>query len=164
MKKFSKILILAGMAMLIFYGCKKDSGLKTTSPTTKVFNTNSIPDSMMATPFGLMLKTSVHLIESGYHVEVRDGHMFKIKTATGETKADFGAITAANTTQLAATGQSRMVQPSVNASNRIIQPNQNGWKTYAEWHSTSSMNSLSSVWTVPWLQTIQAKQFLLEMV
>src|ERR1700761_5195245 len=156
MKTLFKLSFLALLAIMIFNGCKKDLLLKTANQSPgKTGASSSIPDSMMMTPRGLMLKSQVHQVENGYHLEVRGNHVLKIKTATGELKEDFGAMLVVAPIQPSATSQPQTQAGTGVAKERnltLTQPdNVTGWVTYSEWgvNAGSPIGTFSSVWTGP---------------
>ena len=151
MKKTSSLFaIITIMAVILCTsGCKKDAVSTFKSPVTAAQAANSastIPDSMIMTPYGLMLKSTVHLIEPGYKLEVKDGHVLKIKANTGERIADFGDIQPK--TVSGSSGQQNLRFRNLNSSQA---PSGNGWATYAEWGAPTGtpINLFSTTWTVP---------------
>ena len=155
MKTLSKISFLVLLAILFFSGCKKDLVVKNATPLPdKIAHAGSIPDSMVLTPRGLMLKSQVHLIEPGYQLEIRGSHMLKVKMSTGEMKADFGVVKFDSPTQTPIVNQpgNQTSNPSARSNNLAVTPtNGAGWKTYSEWNAGTNVpiGTLSTKWTVP---------------
>lgn len=50
-------------------------------------------DQIVATPFGLISKSKVHLIEDGYATKIENNHLLKIEKSTGKVIKDFGKLT-----------------------------------------------------------------------
>ncbi|MFI5160327.1 MAG: putative Ig domain-containing protein [Sphingobacteriales bacterium] len=154
MKTLSKISCLVLLSILFFNGCKKDLVVKNATPLPdKVTHAGSIPDSMVLTPMGLMLKSQVHLVEPGYQLELRGSHMLKVKIGTGELKADFGSVRFDSPSQSPTVNQrGSQANPAAQASNlAVTQTNSSGWKTYSEWNAGSGVpiGTFSTKWDVP---------------
>jgi hypothetical protein len=166
MKKISKIASLAFLAALLFNGCKKDQNKSTTGVLpVQTVTAASIPDGMVMTPQGLMPTASVHLVENGYHLELRGNHVLKIQTATGEMKEDFGAIKVATPTQAPTVNASNTATGTVaeNGMNRAFvssAPNGSDWMTYAEYSAgtTTPIGLCQTTWTVPAAPTTSGAQ------
>ena len=163
MKTFIKLSLMALLAILFFNGCRKDTASKTTNqlPVKTIATSGTIPDDMVMTPRGLMPKSQVHLVETGYHLELRDDHVMKIKDGTGELKEDFGEITL--TQQVQTVNPSPITkQPGVlkQTNLSVIQPNGTGWTTYSEWNAGTSIpiGSFSTTWNVPAVPTSAQSQ------
>ena len=160
MKILSKISALAFLAILLYFGCKKDQNKTTVGALpVQAVSAAKIPNGMLLTPQGLMPKANVHLIENGYHLELRGGHVLKINTITGALKEDFGAIKLSSPTQTQAPAEnaSKTVTnvSTENGINRAITSSPSGgeWMTYAEYPAASGASSpiglFQSTWTVP---------------
>ena len=148
MKKTNLICAAVLLMTLIISGCKKEYSNPASTLTGKSTTTAAVPDSMIITPEGLMPKSQVHLIEDGYRLELRNGHVLKIETATGLTSEDFGAV------QIAApngkNSQPNSISRGFNNRNALA-PSGNGWVTYSEWGNMASqpINYFSTNWNVP---------------
>lgn len=161
MKKFSKIVFSAFLAIFLFNGCKKEQ-YKSAAGVLPVqtVTAGSIPVGMVLTPQGLMPEGSVHVIENGYHLELHGNHILNVKTATGVVKEDFGLVKIARTTSAEAV----VLSGSKSAAGTTVveygidraltsSPNGIAWKTYAEYPNASGASSpiglLQSTWVVP---------------
>src|SRR6266567_3524187 len=150
MKTFNKLTFIAIVIAIFFIGaCKKESVFQSsTSSHGKTITTNTVADSMMLTPEGLMPKSHVHLVENGYRLEIRAGHMLKIQTATNKLMEDFGKIEAPPG------GQKNNLQNPINSNFnglKSMAPSGNGWVTYSEWGNGNGqpINLFSTNWIVP---------------
>jgi len=168
MKTLLKLSFLGLLTILLFNGCKKDQSKSSTGPApVQTVTTGSIPDGMVMTPQGLLPKASVHLIENGYHLELRGNHMVKVETATGTLKEDFGAIIVETPAQpqAPAPGSSKTAAgaPSKYVNNRSLTdpPGFPGWMTYAQLGAPGTeMNTINSTWTAPAAPTTQTTQLI----
>jgi hypothetical protein len=158
MKLFSKTMFLALMAIVFFYGCKKDQGITSTNQqAVKTVTTAAIPNGMVMTPAGLMAKANVHLIEAGYGIQISGNHVLKVKIATGEMKEDFGAIkvtsTAATQDATAMGSNNTGAAPTFESGiNRTLTPvGMTGWMTYSQYQAPASttVGNFSSTWVTP---------------
>jgi hypothetical protein len=99
-----------------------------------------------------MLASRVHLVEDGYHLSVREGHVYKVHTASGRLIEDFGAIgqrTPGNNPSAQA-GTTPIITHEMRTK-RAVPPSGNGWVTWAQWGNTNGqpINYFSSTWSVP---------------
>jgi hypothetical protein len=147
--KTSKLSFIATaiIAFVLFglSGCKKDATKQPgTQVPAKTTQTALIPDGMVQTPSGLVAKAQVHLVEAGYHLEVRSNHVVEVKDNTSILKADFGAIK----TPALSNGGSQQ-SPGFNSLNNAA--GFSSYTTYSEWGNTNSqtINSFTSKWVVP---------------
>jgi hypothetical protein len=145
---FKKLTSIAMAAFAVIFigltGCKKDAAQKPESPvSSKIIQTASIPAGMVQTPGGLMVKSQVHLIEQGYHLEVSNNHVLKVRDNTGALTEDFGVI------KTPAGGSSTQQGPGFSNLNNA--PALNSYTTYSEWGNTNgqTINSFSTKWLVP---------------
>src|SRR5580698_4598032 len=95
MRKTNFIIVAAAIPLLSFFfaGCKKDSAPKSPNAVTNGLSAKSTAaDSMVLTPEGAMPASQVHLIENGYHLELKGGHVLKVETRSGRLAADFGLL------------------------------------------------------------------------
>lgn len=151
MKRNHLFFAVAAMLAIIFCmaSCKKESVHQPGNPAkVNVSPAGTIADSMMLTPTGLMPKSQIHLVENGFHLEISNGHVLKVKTSTGELAADFGAMHAPVINQK----NSPQNNGSTNFQNfNSFAPSGNGWVTYSEWGNTNgqTINSFSTNWIVP---------------
>jgi hypothetical protein len=81
-------------------------------------------------------------VESGYHLLIKNGHLWKTATATGKAVQDFGEVSrpvVASGTKEPAGGKNFIPQPALT------------WQTYAQWQNTSGtpISSFSTTYTVP---------------
>ncbi len=131
-----------------------------TSSSVKSTGTNS-SNSMVLTTIGLIPKSHAHLIEDGYHLEIQNGRVVKVETATGRLSEDFGGIKtiplnpstagSGGATQPASIGQnlSRSIVPPARAA--LASDSSKNYTAYAYWKNTTSypINYFSTTWIVP---------------
>ena len=70
---------------------------------------------MVATPGGMRPKSQVHVLESGYRLSVKGGHVLKINAKTGKMIEDFGEsrlISNSNTNSMLFPDPINVTQPS----------------------------------------------------
>lgn len=141
------------LSMFIIPGCKKD--LRTSSDPSSAASKSqtSLPDSIVVTPAGFLPKSHIHIIETGYHVEVRSDHVLKVSTSSGKIAEDFGqthqpALKSNNSRQ---TLGGRNGNPQTGNSTTVPGPTAINWQTYAEWNNTSAspITQFNSSWVVP---------------
>src|ERR1700743_3893867 len=90
MKKTIKSALAILIIALMFNGCKKDSYQPSATKPVANIVTPATVDSMVLTPGGWLPKSHVFLVEKGFHLDTRNGHVLKIEDATGKIRADFG--------------------------------------------------------------------------
>lgn len=135
---------------LLFSNCKKDSSNQAVSSSTKVS-----PDASgtITTPEGPMPSSSVHLLESGYHLSFQNGHVYKIHTQSGKLAEDFGEIkrSVTNNNRFQHFNRPAGGINTNGAAQLISPPSGNGWVTWAEWGNTNGqpINYFSTSWLVP---------------
>jgi hypothetical protein len=137
MRKFTQLLLAICVTVFVFSSCGKK--LETSNNKSTVQNTTN-QDPMVATPGGLMPKSHVYLVERGYHLSVKDGHVLKINTKTGEVAEDFGD-------HLPNSGNAT---PS-HLIPGLVSIGQGSWVTWLQWDngSSSPINYFSTTWIVP---------------
>jgi hypothetical protein len=132
------------------YSCKKNAMMLSNSGKS-VSNSFDNKDSLVLTPEGLIPASHLHLIENGYHLEIRNGHVLKVEDKTKKIAADFGERklpSNKSTPQQNQTG--KQLSSSPNSHTGAFSSISN-WITYAEWQNTtgSPINYFSTNWTVP---------------
>ena len=135
-------------AILIFSACKK---VRETSRPTPVAGDSTNPNALVATPVGLIHRSHIHLIENGYALMRKDGHMYKVERASRNIIEDYGKIdSVTSTSTITATANANK---STEGSSRRPLPGYEAttWVTDAELQNTSagSITSFSTNWVVP---------------
>src|SRR3569833_1981458 len=99
-------------------------------------------DEVVITPGGPRLKSNVHLIESGYHVQTIKGALHKVHSATGQAIQLLGKMNLRT--------KSRMSLRYLSAK-ETSGPKSGGWIVYSGWMNTSGspINYFSTDWIVP---------------
>ncbi len=149
MKKLNLLLFVAFSIIFVFNACKKELISSVINSPVKT-PLDTVEGAYVLTPEGLALKSHVHLIEPGYHLNVRNGHVFKIKDKTGETMADFGEFKRRNAT-------SAVLRNTTPTDNKIVTqqlPIPKGitgaWQAYASTVTSGNViSSLNTTWVVP---------------
>lgn len=118
MKTINCITIL--LLSFIISGCSKEL-------STNTVKSSSDTSKYILSPEGPILSSNVHLIETGYHLSVQNGHVVKIHSATGIMSEDFGEMHPNNHENIAG-----------GPDNKAIPAQPSGWITYAQWTNTSS--------------------------
>src|SRR5579859_174708 len=90
MKSFLHSLLAATIVVGLFLlgGCSKQLPLTPSSPANSAVST----EDLVATPAGMLPRSHTFLVEPGYHVFVKNGHVWKRQTGTGKLVKDFGGI------------------------------------------------------------------------
>jgi hypothetical protein len=103
----------------------------------------AIDDPMVLTPGGYRRKSTIHRIEPGHHLEMKDGRFRKIHTLSGNVVKDYGAMVP------------EKKQPVRNfdepkRSNDSPFPD-SGWITDTKWDNTSgsAISTFNTSWLVP---------------
>ncbi len=89
MKRLSQLLLATLRASLFFSACKKD---KVASKSALSPSDSTNPDALVAIPAGLMPRSYIHLIKSGYALMYPGGHMYKVERASRNIIEDFGVM------------------------------------------------------------------------
>ncbi len=143
----SKIAFLLSALFIVtvaITGCKKQDA-KPASPTTA--NTAATNQSkMVATPFGMVLASKVHLIEQGTEVAQVDGHVKKINSETGAVIEDYGAATTATSGTENTSGSHLSSMHALAAQTGGVG---NGYYVYGNLPSGKDIKSFSTSWVVP---------------
>jgi hypothetical protein len=155
MKCLSQLLLAALCASLIFSACKKVQE----APKSTLTSDSTNPDALVATPAGLIPRSHIHLIESGYALMRQGGHLYKVERASRNIMEDFGAIHSDTSTS---TPNNTVVKRNLKtASGHSGFPNtideDNSWVTAGEFQNTSSnlITSFSADWVVPNLPALR---------
>lgn len=122
-------------------GCNKQSVRPAAS--TKATTTTD-QEKMVATPFGLVAASKVHLVEQGTEVAAVNGHVTKINSATGAVIEDYGAITTVNASE-----GSNLSRFSTHALAVQTGGVGNGYYVYGNLPSGKNIQSFSTSWVVP---------------
>ena len=124
-------------------------------PKTKVSASDSInPDALVPTPAGPMPRSHIHLIEKGYALMRKDGHMYKVERASRNIIEDYGKIDSATSTTSTST-ITATASTNKTAAGSVLRPlpgyEATTWVTDAELQNTSagSITSFSTNWVVP---------------
>ncbi len=131
--------ILAGL-VFAFPGCVKHTDIPASSASSSTDILQQ--DSIIITPFGPRKRSDVHLIESGYHLSFKEGHLLKVNDQNGKVEEDFGVQTVTKNITTQAEGRS---------GDRNVVPPQlgQGWITFAQNNTTLSVVGFTTQWTVP---------------
>jgi hypothetical protein len=149
MKTLNKTALLATLAaVFLFNGCKKDI---ITSPTVNQAATKQAPGTkMVLVPrLGWVPDNIVHAIEPGYSLLKKNGHIFKIETATKKVITDFGVINrqkipAAKPGSQQALNSTNMVSPDNGSGNSVPTTGNPNWVIYDRWNNPNSGNPITS--------------------
>jgi hypothetical protein len=116
--------------------------------TATLGTSQSAGDELVLTPGGWRPKSTVHQIEVGHHLSVKDGRFQKIHTASGQVIADYGEIS---------TGPADKAPGGRGRSKKKLTPPgeepfpDDGWIVFAGWENTGSnpISYFSTEWVVP---------------
>ncbi len=109
--------------------CRKEAASPAVTPAS---NSTTVNEETVLTPVGYMAKSNVHFIAPGFNLNVANGHLQKIETATGKLVEDFGEVKPLESQyNLAA----RSVSGNLDAA-RV--PYVSGWIAYAYWSNSGS--------------------------
>ncbi|PWT76928.1 MAG: hypothetical protein C5B59_05345 [Bacteroidetes bacterium] len=123
--------LLVSLAVLAFTACRKE----TTAPTSA-----SVPTDQVLTPAGYMPRSNVHFIAPGYHIDVSNGRLQKLETASGRLIEDFGPVS---------------ITPAHHSTEA------QGWIAYAFWNNTgTAITNFTTNWIVPDVPSNQGNQTL----
>jgi hypothetical protein len=141
MKSYLRFLPAGTLTICLFIlcGCSKQNSSK--SSPNALGSTSKGATAL--TPFGVLPKSHVHLVEPGFYLLLKNGHVWKASSATKNLVEDFGEISPA-------TGGARPTVEPTGGHNFVTQPS-TVWQTYAQWQNTSStpISSFSTTYTVP---------------
>jgi hypothetical protein len=146
---------IIAVALFLFSSCAKKLNDQPPAQSASLLSANQ--EETVITPFGVRLKSQVHLIEDGYHLDFRLGHLLKVHTASGKVAEDFGIQLPVKKSTTGA------VIPLKNArgGNQVVQPGLgSGWITFAENGAPVNAASFSTQWTVPSVPTTNDGQLL----
>lgn len=139
--KFTNFIPVILLLMLVVSGCsKKISTSANVSPVTDSAGAGE----MIRTPFGLMDKSNVHFVDSGYQLSYAGDHLVKIYAKTGKVAEDFGV-------QKPIENKKRnVISTGGNGRNGTVVPGLGqGWITYAQNNVTVPATGFNTQWTVP---------------
>jgi hypothetical protein len=151
MKKMNLRSLAASVCVLslLFTSCVKvqESAKIQTQSTV----TDATKSGYITTPEGPMLASDVHLMENGSHLNIANGHVYKIESATGRTLADFGELRPANGYKLRMPNTSLQQGAKIDNTAGIQPPGTNpGWIVWSQWPSGGgAITSLSTSWVIP---------------
>lgn len=134
-------------AILVFSACKK---IQETSQPTLAAGDSTNPNALVLTPAGLMPRSHVHLIEKGYAVMHKNGHLYKVELASRNIIEDFGKIDSTIPSTSTTVTALKTVK-SVSRYSGLPGYEASSWVTDAEWENSSggSVTSFSADWVVP---------------
>jgi hypothetical protein len=135
--------------VVIFSSCKKQLPDQNLASSAK---SSAIPAGTVMTPVGPMKASDVHLVEKGYGLSYRNGHVYKVESASGKIAEDFGEVRPDSLPSRLAMAMMRKSGRTTGDS-ALPSGGESGynWVTYAEWDNTTGepITSFSTTWTVP---------------
>lgn len=114
--------------------------------STKTTTTTANQEKMVATPFGMVAASKVHLVEQGTEVAAVNGHITKINSSTGAVIEDYGKISTSNITESATNLSSRFSAHNLATTTGGVG---NGYYVYGNLPSGKNIQSFSTSWVVP---------------
>jgi hypothetical protein len=140
----------AWMGMLLIAGCRKNNDAPATPAAADP--AAIVEDGSVLTPVGYMDKSKVHYIAPGFHLNVANGHLQKVESATGRLVEDFGEVKPLETKyNLALRGTLGNIDNSATTGSRVV-PYVQGWIAYSYWTNTNTSNPITNFttnWVVP---------------
>jgi hypothetical protein len=135
MKKLNQLFGYMLLAAIVLSSCKKQDEISDKQSSIQNAGNQNL---LVATPAGLMPRSKVHLVENGFQLTVKGGHVLKTDTRTGVVAEDYGESHPSNKA-----GSSSL--PT------LINISAPSWVTWAQWDnpSTNPINNFSTSWVVP---------------
>ena len=87
MKRIYTLSLSLSLMGILMYGCSKklESSSGKSSPGTATTRTQLVP-----TPGGLIAVSNIHHVPKGDQLVLREGHVLRVHSGTGEVAEDFG--------------------------------------------------------------------------
>ncbi|HLY71574.1 MAG TPA: hypothetical protein VKR53_17685 [Puia sp.] len=145
--KHIPVLEIACIIILFLGSCTKEN----VAPAAKSSIVNA--DEMVLTPVGLMEKSKVHFIGDGFQLNVANGRLQKIASASGKMIEDFGEVKY--------DARLNLNQPDGSRFSDDRYPAASGWIAYAYWSNPNTGNPITNFttnWVVPSAPTSQGNQ------
>jgi hypothetical protein len=135
--------------VIIFSSCKKQMPDQNLDSPAK---SSTLPAGTVMTPIGPMEASNIHIVEKGYGLSYRNGHVYKVESASGKIAEDLGEVQPDSLPNRLAAA---MIRKSGRKTGAGVLPsgadNGDNWVTYAEWDNTTGepITLFSTYWTVP---------------